>query len=47
MESGIFARLMGTARSVWAGGILTLLVVAATAKLAPELRRLSFEPDDV
>ncbi|AIE84871.1 MFS transporter [Fimbriimonas ginsengisoli] len=47
MESGIFARLMGTARSVWAGGVLTLLVVAATAKLAPELRRLSFEPKEV
>ncbi|ADV66876.1 MFS transporter [Deinococcus maricopensis] len=46
-ESGVAANLLGTARSVWAGGIVTLLVVAATAGLVPELRHLSLiEPQD-
>ena len=40
-ESGIAARLLGTARSVWLGGIVTLIVVAATAALAPELRAMN------
>lgn len=39
-ESGITARLMGLVPSVIFGGIMTLTVVAATAKLAPKLRRL-------
>ncbi len=39
-ESGIAARLMGLVPSVIFGGIMTLAVVAATAKLAPKLRRL-------
>jgi len=39
-ESGFAARLMGLVPSVIFGGIMTLTVVAATAKLAPKLRRL-------
>ncbi|MDD5578005.1 MAG: MFS transporter [Methylobacter sp.] len=39
-ESGITARLMGLVPSVIFGGIMTLTVVAATAKMAPKLRRL-------
>jgi MFS family permease len=39
-ESGIAARLMGLVPSVIFGGLMTLAVVAATAKLAPKLRRL-------
>lgn len=39
-ESGIAARLMGLVSSVIFGGVMTLIVVAATAKLAPKLRRL-------
>ncbi len=34
-ESGITAALLGTARSVWMGGIVTLVVVAVSAALAP------------
>jgi MFS family permease len=43
-ESGVAAALLGTVVSVWAGGILTLMVVATTAVLAPKLRRLSLDP---
>ena len=39
-ESGLAARLMGLIPSVIFGGIMTLTVVGATAKLAPKLRRL-------
>jgi len=39
-ESGIAARLIGLVPSVIFGGIMTLAVVATTAKLAPKLRRL-------
>jgi len=39
-ESGFAARLMGLVPSVIFGGIMTLTVVATTAKLAPKLRRL-------
>ncbi|NTU57568.1 MAG: MFS transporter [Chlorobiaceae bacterium] len=39
-ESGIAARLIGLVPSVIFGGIMTLAVVGATAKLAPKLRRL-------
>jgi MFS family permease len=46
-ESGITAALLGTARSVWMGGIVTLVVVAVSAALAPELRRLSLDPGRV
>ena len=40
-ESGVAARLMGLVPSVVFGGCMTLAVVAATAKLAPKLRRLN------
>jgi len=39
-ESGLAASALGIAPSVWAGGIVTLAVVAATAWRAPLLRRL-------
>ncbi|GAA5513499.1 enterobactin exporter EntS [Deinococcus carri] len=39
-ESGLAASWLGTARSVWAGGLVTLLVVGMTAYLAPELRAM-------
>jgi len=39
-ESGIASRLMGLVPSVIFGGLVTLVVVGATAKLAPQLRRL-------
>ncbi|MFC4637624.1 MFS transporter [Deinococcus hohokamensis] len=45
-ESGVAARLLGTARSVWLGGIVTLLVVAVTAALAPELRAMDLSDVD-
>lgn len=40
-ESGLAARLLGLVPSVIFGGCMTLGVVAATAKLAPKLRRLN------
>ena len=42
-ESGFAASLLGTARSVWLGGVVTLLVVGVSALRLPELRRLSLE----
>lgn len=39
-ESGVAARLMGLVPSVIFGGVMTLAVVAATAYLAPQLRKL-------
>jgi len=39
-ESGLAARLLGLVPSVVFGGCMTLLVVGATSKLAPRLRRL-------
>lgn len=40
-ESGLAARLLGLVPSVVFGGCMTLGVVAATARLAPKLRRLN------
>ncbi len=40
-ESGVAAKLMGLIPSVIFGGIMTLLVVAVTAKKAPLLRKLN------
>jgi len=40
-ESGVAARLMGLRASVFFGGAMTVLIVAATAKLAPKLRKLN------
>lgn len=39
-ESGVAARLLGTVRAVVLGGFASLLVVAATARLVPKLRKL-------
>jgi MFS family permease len=44
MESGLLASWMGTVPSVAAGGVMTLLIVAAAAFFARELRRLRFHP---
>ncbi|HWA98413.1 MAG TPA: MFS transporter [Pirellulales bacterium] len=44
LESGVAASLLGTVRSVWLGGIVTLVVVAGAAILAPKLRQLSLDP---
>lgn len=44
LESGIAAAWLGTERSVWMGGIVTLLVVAGAYVLAPKLRNLSLDP---
>lgn len=42
-ESGLAARLMGLVPSVIFGGMMTLTVVATTARLAPRLRRLELQ----
>jgi MFS family permease len=42
-ESGVAARAMGLVRSVVFGGIMTVLIVGATAKLAPKLRKLNLK----
>jgi MFS family permease len=47
LESGVAATLLGTVPSVWAGGVVTLLIVAIAAVLAPKLRRLSLDPHSV
>ncbi|HEV2971900.1 MAG TPA: MFS transporter [Pirellulales bacterium] len=47
LESGVAATLLGTVPSVWAGGVVTLLIVATAAALAPKLRRLSLDPHSV
>ncbi len=39
-ESGVTAKLFGLIPSVVLGGLMTLGVVATTAKLAPKLRNL-------
>jgi MFS family permease len=41
-ESGMAASALGTRRSVWLGGIVTLMIVTGTSLLAPRLRRLRF-----
>jgi MFS family permease len=46
-ESGMMAALLGTVRSVWVGGILTLVVVALAGLKAPKLRRLSLDPSQI
>jgi MFS family permease len=42
-ESGMTAKLMGLVPSVAFGGIMTLIVVATTAKINPVLRKLSLK----
>jgi len=46
-ESGVTARLLGTERSVWLGGVVTLLVVGITAAISPSLRRLSLDAQPI
>jgi MFS family permease len=40
-ESGIAAAALGTVRSVWLGGVVTLLIAGGAAIFAPKLRRLN------
>ena len=42
-ESGAAARAFGLRPSIVLGGIMTVLVVLATAKLAPKLRKLNID----
>ncbi|HYG51640.1 MAG TPA: MFS transporter [Flavobacteriales bacterium] len=42
-ESGLAASLMGLQTSVVFGGVMTIIVVLITAKLAPKLRKLNLE----
>jgi len=42
-ESGVAASIFGTARSVWLGGLVTLVVVAVTAVKAPKFFNLDLE----
>lgn len=42
-ESGVTARLMGLVTSVIFGGLMTIGVVIATAKLSPEIRKLNLK----
>jgi MFS family permease len=44
-ESGVAASIFGTARSVWIGGVLTLIVVAVTAVKAPRLLNLDLQKE--
>ena len=46
-ESGMLAAAIGTVPCVWVGGLITLGVVALTATLAPELRKLRFDPQSL
>ena len=39
-ESGVAARAMGLKPSIIFGGIMTILIVIGTAKIAPKLRKL-------
>ncbi len=41
VESGVAASLIGVGPAIWAGGIVTIGIVLATAALAPRLRRLN------
>src|SRR6185503_12812592 len=39
-QSGMAAAAFGTVRYVWLGGLMTILIAAGVAGLAPKLRRL-------
>lgn len=43
-ESGFAASLLGAVAAVWIGGVVTILVVAVTTLLAPQLRALALDP---
>jgi MFS family permease len=45
-ESGVAAQLLGTTRSVWMGGIVTLITVGITALVAPKLVRLRISTNE-
>lgn len=45
-ESGTAAKLMGLVPSVVFGGVMSLIVVAATAVLCPQLRKMRVNADD-
>jgi MFS family permease len=42
-ESGVAARFMGLVPSIVFGGVMTVLIVATTARLAPKLRKLNLQ----
>jgi MFS family permease len=42
-ESGLTADIMGIRRAIVFGGIMTVLVVATTARMAPKLRKLDMK----
>ena len=44
-ESGVTARVMGTVPAVVFGGVMTILIVGATAALSPSMRAIEFEGD--
>ena len=46
LESGIAAKLLGTTRAVWAGGIVCLGVVGFVAARLPKLRELRLNPNE-
>lgn len=46
-ESGVVAHWIGVIPCVWVGGLATLLVVTAATLLAPKLRRLQFDPNNL
>jgi MFS family permease len=46
-ESGVAARLLGVAPSVFIGGIVTLIVVGVTALLTPKLRMLNLDQHQI
>lgn len=45
LESGVAASLLGTVRSVWLGGIVTLVVVGLVAWRVPKLRTLHLDEE--
>ena len=42
-ESGVLANAMGLVRSVIFGGVMTVMIVAGTYKIAPKLRELDLK----
>ena len=46
LESGVAAHYLGLTRSVWLGGVVTLLVVSAITFKSPQLRKLDLTKMD-
>lgn len=42
-ESGVAANAMGLVRSIIFGGVMTIIIVAGTYKIAPKLRKLNLK----